>query len=614
MIRRTGVIFISFRGLSGVAPSPNFSPFLRASLLLIGLAWTVPFLQPYHRFPLTAFYSEWLAFALGLAAAAPLLRREAWQNATLPMIALAPLGLIVVLGIQVALGRVPYAGQALMAGLYLSWAALLILLGQLLRREVSLAQVSMFLAWFLLVGGLLHALVGLAQHYGLHPPPLDVLVARKGEPVVTGNLSQANHYAASLSFALASAAYLYARRALRGASAAPCIALLLGALALAASRSSWLYLAAFLAVALLLLRLRRDDESRRLVRAAIWLPVIYIAAQWLVTLPILVPAEGPAMQSSVDRLFEPATGVKTRLQLWREAWRLFLAAPLFGAGFGQFAWQHFLEQAAGGELTTSRVYNHAHNIVVQLLAEFGAVGALAVMAPALIWIADLRGVRLTLEWWWLLALLSIIGIHSMLEYPLWYAYFLGMAALLLGLGAQRGIAVRHLGAPRAATALLVATGCFNLAAVISPYRDFERLLFNAVPQSPQVGGDEAFGAAMMRAHREPLLTPYVELAFALGTTVDADRLGTQLELNTRAMHVAPLDAVVYRQAFLLALAGEREAARTQLERALIVYPREAAAFISELAELARRHPAEMMPLLELAAEKSTRQGARHEHK
>ena len=41
---------------------PKASPALaRASLVLIGLAWVVPVLQPYHRYPLTAFFSEWLA-------------------------------------------------------------------------------------------------------------------------------------------------------------------------------------------------------------------------------------------------------------------------------------------------------------------------------------------------------------------------------------------------------------------------------------------------------------------------------------------------------------------------------------------------------------------------
>jgi O-antigen ligase len=582
------------------------------SLVLVGLAWTVPFLQPYHRFPLAAFYSEWLAFALGLAAAVPLLRRESWREAALPVVALAPLGLVVVLGMQVAAGRVPYFGQALLASLYLLWAVLLILLGQLLRREGSLETAATRLAWFLLGGGVLHSFVGLAQHYGLHGFPLDVLVARKGEPVVYGNLSQANHYAVCLSFALASAAYLYARRALHAAALVFCIPLFLAALALTGSRSAWLYLAAFIVLALVLLGLRRDGESRRLAGVAVGLPVAYIAAQWLVTLPVLLPAEGAAMQTSADRLFETARGFQTRLQLWGEAWRLFVAAPLLGSGLGQFAWQHFLEQAASGELTTSRVFNHAHNIVVQLLAEFGVAGVLLVGAPVLVWIADLRGVRLTLEWWWILALLSVIGIHSMLEYPLWYAYFLGVAALLLGLGAERRIAMRRASVARAATALLVLLGCVNLVAVMAPYRDFERLVFDTAPASRVPARAQTFAAAMMRAHRDPLLAPYVELALALGAPVTTDALREQLELNTRAMRFAPVAAVVYRQAVLLALAGHREAAGVQLGRALRVYPDEAEDFVHELEELARRHPVEVKPLLELATEKFAPPGVRHE--
>lgn len=604
----------SYRGFAGVAPSPNFSPFPRAALVLTGLAWTVPLLQPVHRFPLTAFYSEWLAFALGLAAAVPLLRRESWRDASLPVIALAPLGLTLLIGIQALLGRVPYASQALMAGLYLSWALLLIMLGQLLRREVSFSTFATWLGWFLLAGGAAHALVGLAQHYGFHPAPLDALVARKGEPVVYGNVGQANHYAVSLALALASGAYLYARRALGGALLGCAVALLATALALAGSRSTWLYLAGFVVIALTLLRLRRDDESRRLARAAICMPVAYVAAQWLVALPGLLPAEGPAMQSSMERLFHTAQGLHTRLQLWREAWHLFLAAPLLGSGLGQFAWQHFIEQAASGELTRDRVYGHAHNIVVQLLAEFGAAGALVVTVPLAVWIADLRRVTLSPEWFWLLALLAVIGLHSLLEYPLWYSYFLGVAALLLGFGAAPGMVLGRGAAPRAAVVLLGAVGCFNLVAIVPAYRDFERLVFGAVSPSQRALAGEPFGSVLMRVHRDPLLTPYVELAIALGAPVATVELREQLALNTRVMRFAPVGPVVYRQALLLALGGEGEAALRQLERALRVYPEDAAAAVSELESMLRGHPAEVRPLLELAAAKLAPRDARREHR
>jgi O-antigen ligase len=576
--------------------------------VLAGLAWTVPFLQPVHRFPLTAFYSEWLALALGLAAAVPLLRRESWRDAALPVVALAPLGLIVVLGIQVALGRVPYAGQALMASLYLLWALLLIVLGQWLRREVSLAQIATFLAWFLLAGGFLHALVGLAQHYGLHHPPLDVLVARRQLPSIFGNLGQLNHYAGSITFALASAAYLYCRRSLPVAAAASAAALFLSVLALTGSRSPWLYLAALMGLAFLLHRLQRTDGSRRLSVFTAWLLPGFIATQLLVALPFLQPAGAPIVISA-DRMFQVASGVTPRLQLWREGWQMFLDAPLIGAGFGQFAWEHFLHQAASGAAAAPGVFNHAHNFVVQLLAETGIAGALIVVGAAVVWIADLRNVKVAAEWWWLLALLSVIGIHSMLEHPLWYAYFLGVAALLLGLGAERRIAVRHGDVARAATALLVLLGCVNLVAVMPPYRDFERLVFDAA--APPAAGTRAFTAAMMRAHRDPLLEPYVELAFALGAPVETEGLQERLELNTHAMRFAPVAAVVYRQALLLALAGNREAALVQLDRALRAFPADAENFFLELEELGRRHPAEVMPLLELATAKLAPRSAPH---
>ena len=90
------------------------------------------------------------------------------------------------------------------------------------------------------------------------------------------------------------------------------------------------------------------------------------------------------------------------------------------------------------------------------------------------------------------------------------------------------------------------------------------------------------------------------LAVAYGITPSKENLAEKLELTTRAMHFAPVDVVVYRQALLLALAGRAEAAREQFERALRVYPGERAAVIAELENLARRYPVELTPLLELA--------------
>lgn len=570
--------------------------------MLIGLAWTLPFLQPYHRFPLTSFYSEWLAFALGLAAAVPLLGRNAWREAAVPLIALAPLVLAVLLALQVALDRVPYAEQAYTAGLYLLWAALMAVLGHALGRRMALDSIAGTLAWFLLAGGLVHALIGLAQHYHISTP-FDFMVAQKAGTAVYGNLGQPNHFAAYITLSLASVAYLYGRGILKGAIASTCAAVCLVVLALAGSRSPWLYLVTLIALTLVLHRLQRDSASRRLAVFACCLLPGLIAAELLVSLPLLAPTEGPATVTSAERLFQVVSGYGPRLEKLGQAWQMFLAAPVLGAGFGQFAWHNFLYQAAYGASAAGALFNHSHNIVLQLLAETGIAGALIIVGAVIAWLAGLRRVRFDLEWWWFLALLAVIGIHSLLEYPLWYAYFLGPAALLLGLGAQHSLAVRFPGAARAAVALVLLVGCVNLAAVIPPYRDFERLVFSAGPRAPQSSSDEAFAQALMEVHEEPLLRPYVELAIAYGVSVDREQLGDKLALVTRVIRFVPVEVLVFRQALLLALAGDAAAARAQLERSLRVYPSERAAVVAELENLARRYPAEMTPLLKLTASK-----------
>ncbi len=570
----------------------------RASLILIGLAWVVPFLQPYHGYPLVSFHSEWLAFALGLGAAVALARKESWRDTTVPMISLAPLGLIMLLGLQLLLGRVPYPEQALTATLYLAWSTLLMLLAHVLKRELGLASIAETLSWFVLGGGLLSVLAGLLQHYQLYPA-LDFMIMPKVSRAVYGNLGQPNHYAAHVTLGLASTAFLYGRGRLPGILAAPCVALFLFVLALSGSRSAWLDLGAITVLALLLRRCLHDAPSRRLAVCTLWLVPAFVAAQWVATLPVLQPEKGVIL-TSLQRLFETASGIEARLQLAREAWRMFLEAPVLGAGFGQFSWHHFLWSPPADSAAAWGMFNHAHNLVLQLMAETGLAGAGLVVGAALYWIAGLRRIALSLEWWWVLASLAVIAIHSMLEYVLWYSYFLGIASILIGLGAMQVRSLRMAGAGRAMAVGALALGGFHLAAMVEPYREFERLVFDSSRDASPSGG-QTYADAVLELRREPLLRPYVELALTFGITTSPEDLPAKLDLNGRVMHFAPTDTVVYRHAFLLELSGEREAARRQFELAARAYPGELDDVVRQLQDLARRYPGEFLDLLELAA-------------
>ena len=104
----------------------------RFSLLCTALLCTLPFLQPYHLYPLTSFYSEWLAFALGLGVLVVLLDHRLEGRAEVPWVVLSPLALAVLFMAHGFFGWSPYFGQALAGALYLGWAALLIMAGRAL--------------------------------------------------------------------------------------------------------------------------------------------------------------------------------------------------------------------------------------------------------------------------------------------------------------------------------------------------------------------------------------------------------------------------------------------------------------------------------------------------
>jgi O-antigen ligase len=589
-----------------MAGTPRFTP-AHFSLAAIGLAWTLPFLQPYHGFPLTSFYSEWAAVTLGLLALTALARREFWRAAPLPVLVLPLLAFIVVLAVQSALGRIAYGGQALGAALYVAWAALLVMLGCDLRRRIGLEGIVTVLAWFLALGGVLGALFALLQHYQISDLP-HTLIAPKRGALVYGNVAQHNHFASYSTLALASLAYLYAAKRLHWAGAAAAAAPLAYVIGLSGSRSALLFLAFLLALALLY-AWRRGAGGGRLAACMALFIAGFAVTQWLAMQPWLESSGGT--ETVTDRLMggegsSGASSISYRLQIAREAWGMFLQAPFLGVGWGQFPWHDFGYRALHGNSINSWPFNHAHNIGLHLLAETGLAGTLSIAAAALVWLGGLRRVTVDLPHWWLFALVGVIAVHSLLEHPLWYAYFLGMCAVVVGLlsGGNRTLRLERAGPPLAA--LLLAVAALYAFSLLHNYRDFERLF---APGAARPGSGE-FAAVTSRAHRELLLAPYAELAIATAMNLDRERLAEKRELNTRVMRFAPTAGVVYRQAIWLALDGERESAERMLESASRVYPGDLANAIRIMNEASVRHPAELAPLIKLATKLSEQRAAR----
>lgn len=558
----------------------------RASLVLIGLMWSVPFVQPRHFSPLPLFYSEWLAVILGLAAMFLLLLPRHARECEIPWVALSPLALIVVLLLHLSLVKAAYAQQVFIAVLYLLWAAGLIVLGALLRREAGIASMSVTLAWFLLAGGLVNALAAILQHYELRGF-LESVIATKIGYSVYGNLVQYNHFADQIVLALVSVMFLHVKGKTSAVVAALSSCILLFVLSVTGSRTAWLYLVVVAGSAgLLYLRDKNSDYKRLLIFAVLLLPG-FALAQALAYSPWLAPRVSLITPS--ERLLELVTGVAPRLQLWRDASMIFLDSPLLGAGHGQYVWQHFLLASNRDGPPLAAYANNAHNIVLHLLAETGVIGLLAVLTGVAIWVWGLRRLAIDLNAWWLVAVLTIIGVHSLLEYPLWYAYFLGIAAVLLGAGAARSYRVNLQSPARAGIAALMIVGWFSALGLVYNYHLLEVALFPRPANATKAELDQAH-RDLMSVHGS-LLTPYVELALARALDLDTQNLDRKIEFSDRVMRFAPTPIITYQHAALLALKGDQPGALRYLDHAAAAYPERLRMFADDFAALKGRDQA-----------------------
>jgi O-antigen ligase len=566
---------------------------VRVSLWLVGLMWCLPFIQPRHYFPIPLFFSEWLAAVLGLAALGVLVLPRYASGLQLPRVALVPLALVVVLLFHLALLKAPYVEQLVLAMLYLFWMAALMVLGALLRREVGLATLATTLAWFLVAGGLVNAVAGILQTYELRGP-LEPVIATKLAERAYGNLVQANHFADQLMLAVASLGLLFARGRAPVWIVIPAAGLLLFALALATSISVWLYAVLVAALAAALYVRERSEQSRRLALFTLAVLVGFAIAQVLAGAPWFAPPV--PVVTATERLFEHASGFEERLQLWHEAILIFLQSPLLGVGFGQFAWHHFTLADVAGTAPLRGLFHNAHNIVLQLLAEWGAAGALILLAGMAVWLWRFTRAPFDLDAWWVLALLGVLALHSLVEYPLWYAYFLGIGAILFGAGEHVHHRVERGRLAVAGFAVLLVVGWLSVASLARNYYLVEISLFPRA-QKPTPAEAERINRELLRAHGS-LLTPYVELAFARVLDLDSRDIERKIQFSSRVMRFAPTGVITYQHSLFLALNGDFAQATRLLDRAVAVYPSRLGPFALSLAELDAADRAKIAPFLE----------------
>ncbi len=545
-----------------------------------------------------------MAFGLGLLALLPLLSKRHWQPLELPRSLIILLGFVAILMIQVALDRVLYPQQALVGALYILWAAFLLWLGHELRRALGLDRMAGVLAWALLIGALFSCALGLLQHFGVHTP-LDAWINRKVSNAIIGNLGQPNHLANYLALGLASLLYLMANAKLPKWLGLPLALLVLLVLALTGARTSWLYLGAF--VVLAAFWRKRGNEialTRWIFPITLLLLPTFALMQWLAHLPFMQGISGTI--TPADRLFDVASGLHVRLDLWREAAQMLLDNPGFGVGFGQFAWQHFQHASAaalGQSVTTltpsafeGAVFNHSHNLLAQISAEFGLSGLLLLIVGSALWLWGCVRQPATRAGWWIGMVLAVIVLHSFLEYPLWYANFLGIAAILIGAADTHTLRLKLSSLLRIAFGLMLILSWIGCIRLLNTYTQLEGLLQDRQVKMTPLEVNQV----LQQVRKESLLAPYSDFAYALSIVLNRNAIDEKLELNFLVMRFAPTQEIVYQHAVLLGLQGNAAAGKIMLKRALVIYPAGASKLLQTLASLPLEDRTTLEPLRETA--------------
>jgi hypothetical protein len=430
----------------------------RHAIALI-LTIVAAYLLPYHVHPFRAFYQEWMAlFALVIALALSL--EEPGVRIRLPTPTVVPVALALVVMLQAAFGMLTVAWDAIIPVAYLIGAAGAMIVGATFGAgDSGAARLCRVLAIAHLIAGLISTFLASLQFMGAEPV-LGSLVMQF--PTRTNirpfaNVGQPNQLALLLCLAIAGVWWLFQDRMLKRASALAASLALLWGLALTQSRIGWLIVPAF---AFLLAYWGKERLKPVRLLPAASLAAFYALLVW--ALPSLASSTG---SSTVDPSHRTTMD---RIGLIEQALDIARSYPLAGAGWYEFGPEQIAIGASGQVAPYSQ---HSHNLFLNFAAEVGWPFTLVLAALTGCWFAVTclrRHPRRETAFGALF--LTAVAIHSLVEFPLWYAYVLIPTALLVGMVHQVQFGSIAFGAHRMVVAGLCIVCAVALVAVATDYR------------------------------------------------------------------------------------------------------------------------------------------------
>ena len=445
-------------------------------------------------------------------------------------------------------------------------------------------------AWAWLAAALVSCAIAVVQYLGW-AEHLTPWIAPIGPGEGSANLRQRNQFATFTAIGLIALCYLASASrkqpsAAQWAGLAATLVLLAVGNAVTSSRTGALAWTAVLAAGLWI-------ASRGGPRAMWVLPALgmglYLCASALMPVALewaqaqrgaVSPcAGGPC--NAIERLAN--TGSDSRIALWRNVLELIALRPWAGWGWGELDYAHYVTLFGSPRFWDK--LDNAHNLPLHLAVELGLPAAGLICGALLVLLWRARPWRESQPWRqaaWLV--LAVIGLHSLLEYPLWYGPF-QIATVLCACGlylhgrsgraatwpaspawSEPASAPAHRQRPSAWDAL---AGALLLAAAVVAF-DYHRVSQIYLPAAQRHSAYRM--QALAHAQASWFFQGHARFAQLALTPLSADNAAEQLRLAQWLLHHSPEPLVIERLLDAAALLGDAQTQAFHAARYQAAYP------------------------------------------
>ena len=521
-----------------------FQLILMLAASTLGLSWLVSSHFP----PWMSWHSEALAFFAMLLFAwtglTHVVRSQKCATLSVPLLAAILIALMLWTVLQGTTGLITYWGDVWIFVLYMALCWICVTVGFAATGQAEKALI--WLAFVLITGAFVSAVIAWVQVLSVWEST--DWIARMPQLRRPGsNLGQPNQLATLLLMGMASLLFLYESGKFKAVSSTLIFAVLGVALAMTESRTG--------ALGIVLLAGWWASKRRSVkFNLSVWIVVCAVTVVlglfllWPAIFDFLLQNEG---SSKIN------TSAGSRLEIWSQLLQAIALRPWLGWGLNQLPEAH---NAVAHLYSFSLPFSYSHNIVIDLALGIGVPLTLLLVAFTSVWLW--RRVRQAnqLQPWYCMAVVLPVAVHSMLEFPFTYAYFL--IPVMLALGVQEGFSgarsVLKIDVRLAAALLLVssAMGAWSVVEYVQVEEDFRVARFKAL----RVGQTAA-------AYERPHIVLLTQLDALLAGARIAPKPGMnadELALTKKVALRYPWAAMQNRYALSLALNGDPDEAVRQL--------------------------------------------------